>query len=151
MTDGTPIRPLTRADIPNKCPSTYCKDIVPAKLPPAIMALFIEKHELIQKAGRTAPGCWELTVKICKALGVESERDRWLVKAKEAGWPLDIDFDDLPARISTLFPETLLLRSDSSLLTVSPVWLKFLEHIRYKVFAFSKSTAKFESGELGCG
>lgn len=115
------------------------------------MALFTQKHELIQKESRTAPGCWELTVKICQALGVESERARWLAKAKDAGWPMNINFDDLPARISTLFPEILVLHSDSSILAKSPIWLKFLEHIRYKVFSFSKSSAKFESGDLGCG
>ncbi|KAJ7458710.1 hypothetical protein B0H11DRAFT_2317798 [Mycena galericulata] len=73
-------------------------------------------------------------------------------QAKDAGWPISIDFDDLPPRISAPFPS--LFHSPLSpliVLALSPVWNKFLARIGYKVFAFSRSSNRFNNGNLGCG
>ncbi|KAJ7175208.1 hypothetical protein C8R43DRAFT_1201912 [Mycena crocata] len=150
-TDPNILPAITRSDIPNICPASYCKERVPEDLSASLMALFSEKRQLIHEGGPTAPGCSALTKKICQALGEEGERTRRLTQAVEAGWPTTIDFDDLPARILSIFPELALLQSDSSLLAKSPVWKKVLKLIKYEVFAFTKSSARFKSAELGCG
>ncbi|KAJ7929410.1 hypothetical protein B0H13DRAFT_2310560 [Mycena leptocephala] len=145
------LRPITRAEIPNVCPSPYCKTLIPQDLSPTIMHLFAQKRQLIHEHGPTAPGCWELIEQICQALGKDAERGRCLVKAKDAGWPTTIDFDALPDRVSRVLPELRALQRDSDLLLVSPVWNKFLERIDFKVFAFSRSSAKFATANLGVG
>ncbi|KAJ7124119.1 hypothetical protein C8R43DRAFT_1241007 [Mycena crocata] len=150
-TDPNILPAINRSDIPNICPASYCKERVPEDLSASLMALFSEKRQLIHEGGPTALGCSALTKKICQALGEEGERTRRLTQAVEAGWPTTIDFDDLPARILSIFPELALLQSDSSLLAKSPVWKKVLKLIKYEVFAFTKSSARFKSAELGCG
>ncbi|KAF7335775.1 hypothetical protein MVEN_02233400 [Mycena venus] len=83
----------------------------------------------------------------------QAEHVLLLVKARRAGWPIDIDFDKLPARISSLHPQLQLLLTDRGVLAVSPIWLRFLERINYQFFAFchSESTKPFEGLNLGCG
>ncbi|KAJ7478792.1 hypothetical protein B0H11DRAFT_2233938 [Mycena galericulata] len=103
---------------------------IPANIPPSILALFPEKRDL--------------------AIKTEIMYTCLLTQAKDAGWPISIDFDELPPRISALFPSLSTLLSDSAVLARSPVWNKFLTRIGYKVFAFSRSSNKFENGNLGC-
>ncbi|KAJ7456341.1 hypothetical protein B0H11DRAFT_2321607 [Mycena galericulata] len=149
--DSRSVAPTTRVDIPDICPGNYCKDVVPADLPPSVLALFAQKPDLVDKDGPTAPGCAQLTKQICQAIKTEIMYSRHLTQAKDAGWPISIDFDELPPRISALFPSLSTLLSDSTVLALSPVWNKFLARIGYKVFAFSRSSKKFDNGNLGCG
>ncbi|KAJ7493267.1 hypothetical protein B0H11DRAFT_1911193 [Mycena galericulata] len=65
---------------------------------------------------------------------------RRLNQAKDVGWPISIDFDELPPWISALVPSLSTLLSNSAVLARSPVWNKFLTHIEYKVFTFSRSS-----------
>ncbi|KAJ7442918.1 hypothetical protein B0H11DRAFT_2291927 [Mycena galericulata] len=118
-------------DIPVICPGNYCKDVVPDVLPPSVLALFAQKCDL--------------------AIKMESMYTRRLTQAKDAGWPISIDFDELLPRISALFPSLSTLLSDSTVLVRSPVWNKFLDRIGFKVFAFSRSSNRFDNGHLGCG
>ncbi|KAJ7437376.1 hypothetical protein B0H11DRAFT_1936021 [Mycena galericulata] len=57
----------------------------------------------------------------------------------------------LPPGISALFPSLSTLLSNSTVLSRSPVWNKFLDRIGFKVFAFSRSSNRFDNGHLGCG
>ncbi|KAJ7461289.1 hypothetical protein B0H11DRAFT_2312751 [Mycena galericulata] len=132
--DPPSLAPTTRVDIPVICPGNYCKDVVPTDLPPSVLALFAQKRDII-----------------CQAIKTEIVHSRHLTEAKEAGWPISIDFDDLPPRISALFPSLSTLLSDSTVLARSPVWNKFLARIGFKVFAFSRSSNRFDIGNLGCG
>ncbi|KAJ6570551.1 hypothetical protein DFH09DRAFT_1362670 [Mycena vulgaris] len=141
---------LLQADIPDHCPSKYCKDRVPDDLPSAIFALFTRKHNLIAQEGPSAVGCRELTRDICLAIRQELERTQLIKKAKDQGWP-QVDFDNLPDRIFSLLLELHALQDDSHFLEESPVWNKFLELIGYQVFAFCRSLAKFKAANLGCG
>ncbi|KAJ7449360.1 hypothetical protein B0H11DRAFT_2332341 [Mycena galericulata] len=149
--DPPSLAPTTRVDIPVICPGNYCKDVVPTDLPPSVLALFAQKRDSVHKDGPTAPGCAQLTKQICQAIKTEIVHSRHLTEAKEAGWPISIDFDDLPPRISALFPSLSILLSDSTVLARSPVWNKFLARIGFKVFAFSRSSNRFDIGNLGCG
>ncbi|KAJ6484566.1 hypothetical protein DFH09DRAFT_1340000 [Mycena vulgaris] len=143
--------PLTRADLPDTCPDASCKDLIPQNLSPTILTLFTRKRDLVTKDGPKAPGCQELTQKICEALRREAHLVRCVKHARQQGWPRIIDFDELPARIFDLLPTLRALLSDSDALAESPVWTNFLHGIGYKVFAFSKSAAKFDTAYLGCG
>ncbi|KAJ6552482.1 hypothetical protein DFH09DRAFT_1319233 [Mycena vulgaris] len=143
--------PLTRADLPDTCPDASCKDLIPQNLSPTILTLFTRKRDLVTKDGPKAPGCQELTQKICEALRREAHLVRCVKHARQQGWPRIIDFDELPARILDLLPTLRALFSDSDALAESPVWTNFLHGIGYKVFAFSKSAAKFDTAYLGCG
>lgn len=143
---------LRRSDIPTTCPGTYCKDAIPDYLPPHIFTLFARKHELVSTKGPTAPGCRELTQQICQSIKEYRRRLRSFTEAESAGWPLEIDFEELPARIVLLLPQLSALQCNHKALALSPVWLEFLSRIGYKVFSFSRSTTKFfEQGFLGCG
>ncbi|KAJ7444598.1 hypothetical protein B0H11DRAFT_2277020 [Mycena galericulata] len=149
--DTPSLAPATRIDIPVICPGNYCKDVVPADLPPSVLALFAQKRDLLNKDGPTAPGCAQLTKQICQAIKMESMYTRRLTQAKDAGWPISIDFDELPPQVSALFPSLSTILSDSTVLARSPVWNKFLARIGFKVSAFSRSSKKFDNGHLGCG
>ncbi|KAJ6586305.1 hypothetical protein DFH09DRAFT_1274824 [Mycena vulgaris] len=143
--------PLTRADLPDTCPDASCKDLIPQNLSPTILTLFTRKRDLVTKDGPKAPGCQELTQKICEALRREAHLVRCVKHARQQGWPRIIDFDELPAKILDLLPTLRALLLDSDVLAESPVWTNFLHGIGYKVFAFSKSAAKFDTAYLGCG
>ncbi|KAJ7486182.1 hypothetical protein B0H11DRAFT_2412305 [Mycena galericulata] len=122
--DTPSLAPTTRIDILVICPGNYCKDVVPVDLPLSVLALFAQKRDLVNKDGPTAPGCAQLTKQICQAIKMESMYTRRLAEAKDAGWPISIDFDELPPRISALFPSLPTLLSDSTVLARSPVWNK---------------------------
>ncbi|KAJ7936472.1 hypothetical protein B0H13DRAFT_1853537 [Mycena leptocephala] len=62
------------------------------------------------------------------------------MKAKRHGWPTEIDFDQLASRVPVLLPELHLLQSETDVLHVSPIWLKFLERIRYQPTWVADST-----------
>ncbi|KAJ7500256.1 hypothetical protein B0H11DRAFT_1909218 [Mycena galericulata] len=149
--DTPSLAPTTRIDIPVIYPGNYCKDVVPADIPPSVLALFAQKRDLVHKDGPEAPGCAQLTKQNCQAFKMESMYTRRLTQAKDAGWPISIDFEELPPGISALSPSLSTLLFNSTVLSRSPVWNKFLDRIGFKVFAFSRSSNRFDNGHLGCG
>ncbi|KAJ7045033.1 hypothetical protein C8F04DRAFT_1067474, partial [Mycena alexandri] len=140
----------TLSPIPVCCPAPNCKDLVSNPVPHSIVQLFIQRQELVDADGPSAAGCIELTAQICQALRTKNERSRCLAEAESADWPLDIDFDKLPARILTISHELKHLSSNSNSLNKSPIW-RTLKQIDYKVWAFSRTSSRFPSANLGCG
>ncbi|KAJ7028052.1 hypothetical protein C8F04DRAFT_1120363 [Mycena alexandri] len=141
----------TSSPIPVCCPAPNCKDLVSSPVPHSIVQLFIQRQELVDADGPSAVGCIELTAQICQALRTKNECSRCLAEAESADWPLDIDFDKLPARILTISHELKHLSSNSNSLNKSPIWRTFLRQIDYKVWAFSRASSRFPSADLGCG
>ncbi|KAJ7029149.1 hypothetical protein C8F04DRAFT_1187930 [Mycena alexandri] len=141
----------TLAPIPTVCPARSCKDPIHNPVPPAIISLFRQRQALIDTNGPAAAGHDELTQQICTVLRLEHERSESLAHAKSAGWPVNIDFDNLPARIIPLVYELEQLCSDSIFLNKSPIWRTFLHLIDYRVWAFSRSSSRFVSANLGSG
>ncbi|KAJ7187058.1 hypothetical protein C8R46DRAFT_1274095 [Mycena filopes] len=134
--------------VPELCPSAACDHEVPNPLPPPLLALFEKRRALTDPNGATAA---RLVQKICDTIALEHNRTLSLVKAQNSGWPLKINFDELPQRIHRLFPGLRKLRSNSVSLSNSPVWRRFLGRINHRVYAFSRSSTGFATAEMGCG
>ncbi|KAJ7476819.1 hypothetical protein B0H11DRAFT_1917254 [Mycena galericulata] len=87
--------------------SKTVRNVVPADLPPSVLAPFAQKRDILHKDGLVAPGCAQLTKQVCQAIKIKTE-------------------------IPAVSPKQRMLGGR-------------------KVFAFSRSSTKFENGNLGCG
>ncbi|KAJ7465387.1 hypothetical protein B0H11DRAFT_2197791 [Mycena galericulata] len=146
---------LSRKDLPDICPASYCKHRIPENPSKELLSLFSKKRDLISQNGKSAPGCAELTRQICRMISSESYRHECFQIADAQGWPTEIDFSDVADRVLGLRDNIIDLARDSGSLEQSPVWLSFLSKIGYKVFAFGRapSGSFSEAAELGkrCG
>ncbi|KAJ7121132.1 hypothetical protein C8R44DRAFT_877434 [Mycena epipterygia] len=77
----------------------YCKETVPAEASEELLLLFTKKHDLIAKAGKTAPGCQQLTRQICQTIALENPCNKMFNTAQMEGWPFKIDFTEIPDRV----------------------------------------------------
>lgn len=97
----------------------------------------MNKRDLIAKEGKNAPGCHPLTRQICQTIRLENQHNQMLDTAETQGWPMKINFSEIPERVLAHQDAIVELTSDSTELEICATWLSFLDSIKYKVYAFS--------------
>lgn len=134
--------PFNAKYIPLRCPSSYCRNLVPVPASDTLVALFKERRELeivryfgIQEAGddELVPllpiSKFELT--ICTQIKLEIQQERYAGIAIEFGWPVTLDFTVLPSRIFGLRSELDGLFFDAEQLNPSVVWETLMEDVAF--------------------
>ncbi|KAJ7077176.1 hypothetical protein B0H15DRAFT_805346 [Mycena belliarum] len=119
-----------------------CGQSLPVEPSAPILALFNRLQTLTEQVGPTGKGVAFLNLEICDAITHEKSRDKHLEAGEENNWPNTIDFSALPQRVLDLRSNIIALLKSPKILGTSTSWTRFCDSIRYKIFAFCKSSSK---------
>jgi hypothetical protein len=87
-------------EIPRICPMPACGELVPQSPDKFLLSLFKKHHDRTEllKQGKKLGGRVHHLYEICTAITEHGQQDI-STTASENGWPLEIDFENLPDRI----------------------------------------------------
>jgi hypothetical protein len=112
--------------IPILCPMPACAERVPQPPAPFLRSLLTQYHELT-KEGKKPEGRVHLLGKICSAITEHWEDGDDTTTAQDHGWPLDIEFEEIPERILVNFTNNIKgTVANEFVLNDSVAWKKFL-------------------------
>jgi hypothetical protein len=120
-------------EIPSICPMPACGEKVPQSPDPFLLSLFklYRDHAELSKQGKKLAGRVHLLARICYAITEYWEdsvdgQDMTATTASEHGWPLEIDFEQIPQRIMNYKNHIDAIVADQFVLNNSEAWQTFL-------------------------